>query len=105
MSVLAPHWNDAGSTPMIEYGWLFSVSVRPITFGSDPSALRQKPSLTITTRVSPPGRSSSAVKLRPITGVTRSVGRKVAVTFRPSTTSASPVDVNVKPPFVIAARD
>src|SRR4030095_4169588 len=90
---------------MIVYGCAFSVIVRPTTVGSAPNARRQNPSLSSTTRVLPPGRSSSSRKLRPSTGEIFSVGGKVAVTLRPGMTSASPFDVQVNPALVVAASD
>ena len=83
---------------MIVKGCEFNVIDRPITPGSEPKARFHRPSLIRTTLVLPPGRSSSAVKLRPSAGVIRRVGRKVAVTFMPWITSASPLaGVSVKP--------
>ena len=100
-----PHWNEAGSTPMTVHGRPFITSFWSSAARGSPKRRLANWSPSSTTVVLPPGRSSSAVKLRPTAGVTRSSGRKSAVAARPRTSSvlSAAVSARLTPPNAASA--
>ena len=89
----------AGKTPITVHGRPVSVMVRPITVGSAPKRVRQKPSLSIATR-SAAGASSSGRKPRPSIGRTPRIDGRLAETRPTESCSASPLPLNTSPELI-----
>ena len=87
--------NPAGNTPMIVYDTSSSAVDLPTTCGS-PLNRRRHSSLLIIAAAGPPCLSSSGRKLRPSTGSTPRIFRKLAETRPAFTTSGSPLPESVR---------
>src|SRR5262249_59670140 len=68
----------------------------PRTFGAEPNLRRQKLALMSATGVAPLS-SSPGIKSRPSAGLTPYTEKKSAETNRPTTRSASPAPIRLKP--------
>ena len=77
-------------------------SVRPTMRGSEPNRRRQRASLR-STAAGPPGRSSSAVKPRPMAGTTPSTAGASAVMYPVRSRSGAPLPVRLTDPSAKAA--
>src|SRR6185503_16080009 len=94
---------SSGSTPMIVYGRPSSVMDWPTTKSSFPLKWRFRKRRLMSATCSPPGRSSSAEKLRPGFGACPSAGSISADAKSAPSCSGSPLPVSVNAPKVARA--
>jgi len=94
--------NPGGITPTTVTASPPSVMPRPTMAGSALKRRRQSRSERTTT-ASPPGRSSLSRNVRPSAGIAPSIGKRLALTAWPCSSSGSPAAVSVAVLVAIAA--